>query len=1628
MKRFLALIVIFTFLFTTLFEGGNLAFALTLGSGATSSGSASAQLGNLQESAGPVKSFQTDLFTGRAQTSVPIFTPPGRKNVQPSLNLSYSSSGGNAWLGTGWSLDLGFIQRDVKRGVPKYNSSDKFVFSYQGVNSELVSVGTNEYRAKDEALFLKFVYDPTNNYWIITDKSGTKHYFGETTGARIEFTGKGTFQWALSKVKDTSGNYMSVTYTSDQFELYLSTVEYNGNETQSFAHTHKVEFTLESRTDTNLSFISGARQTMAKRLKEIQVKVKDTGGIYQLARKYSLTYNTSPATLRSRLYQVSECGKDGTTCLPAVTFTYQDKPLEFQPFGNFSNVRNDTYVGNKGSFMRNSRDASGWINTWADTMDLDGDGFPDRIQRKQTDGKWAVYKNLKTAFDSALEIQGIATVESASGGYYSRTVDSGNTRVDLADLNGDGFMDRVMALGSTNSTWYWQKNLGGTFGASASVTTITSADSSTGEYRINYTTTTAPTATYADLVDLNGDGLPDRVMKRDIDSDRYKVQWGSLDSNGNPAFNSSTSDFTGVQNPASAPTSFLNIRSYSVTNTSYQAACAELIDMNGDDLPDRVVANPSDLTKWKVQFNNGSSFEALEDWGPIENTTPATSDYYKMRSVSSAGLTHVDLVDINSDGLPDRVVYKDSTSWYVQYNKGNGFQTSQIMTGIENPTTNTNYNYIRMAESSTGDQGVDLLDVDGDGLIDRIISEEGASSWYVQKGKGPYPDLLSKIDNGRGGKTTISYTPSTGYDNKDTSGVNRLPFVVQVVTQVQQEDGMGNNYLTNYSYKGGMYEGTHDGFGFPKREFRGFREVTVTDSIGSKSIHTFGQDDHNKGKLLTKEVKDSSGNLFAKEVTTWSDTHPFTDVHFVFVSQQDNYVYDGDASYKQTRQSFTYDSYGNLASTTEEGEVGLTGDERKTTNDYVYNTTDYIVNTLKQTTLYDSDYTTVRAQKYFYYDGATLITTAPTKGLLTKEEEWLSAACGTPGPGCAGSPTTVMTYDTYGNIATITDARGYVTTNTYETTYRLFLTQISNAASQTRSFTYDAWIAQILTSTDQNSQVTTTNYDALGRVTKVISPEDSSAEPTQEFIYDLSTVPNKTTTKIKTSIPGQTYTYLTVYSFVDGLGREIQRRAPVEDSAKQVVSGGVEFDSRGQVSKQYVPYFENTSTSFVATDTSKPKATFTYDAVGRRIKVDYPDGTNSQIAFSDFVKTITDQRGKQLRYTNDGYGRLTKVEEFNSGSTYTTTYEYDVLNNLKKTTDNSANDTTITYDSLSRKTQMVDPDMGTWSYVYDKNDNLTSQTDAKSQVISFTYDNLNRVTLKDLPTGETDVTYNYDTAPSGFSGQTGYWVGRLAKVTDASGTHEFKYDKLGRVLSDKKTVDSIGYQFDRTYDSMGRVRTLTYPDTEVVTYTYNGSGDIETIQGVKNSVTTDYIKDVNYNASGQATFTKYGNNVTSDYTYNSQTLRLNQIVTKKPDGTTKLQDLSYTFDNEGNVTHISDIVNSMSQDFTYDDLNRLIQATGSAYGTKTYAYNTIGNMTTKGNLTLTYSGTSTRPHATTQVSWSTGQGPSYCPSSPCSFTYDSNGNMSVRGNDTLTYDSENRLKQITAHEGTTATQSYTLKL
>jgi|GEM_PF-5583898 len=55
--------------------------------------------------------LEVDNFKGVSYLSHPIEVPPGRDGLSPQNSLNYSSIRGNGWLGVGWDLSMGFIQR-----------------------------------------------------------------------------------------------------------------------------------------------------------------------------------------------------------------------------------------------------------------------------------------------------------------------------------------------------------------------------------------------------------------------------------------------------------------------------------------------------------------------------------------------------------------------------------------------------------------------------------------------------------------------------------------------------------------------------------------------------------------------------------------------------------------------------------------------------------------------------------------------------------------------------------------------------------------------------------------------------------------------------------------------------------------------------------------------------------------------------------------------------------------------------------------------------------------------------------------------------------------------------------------------------------------------------------------------------------------------------------------------------------------------------------------------------------------------------------------------------------------------------------------------------------------------------
>ena len=170
-----------------------------------------------------------------------------------------------------------------------------------------------------------------------------------------------------------------------------------------------------------------------------------------------------------------------------------------------------------------------------------------------------------------------------------------------------------------------------------------------------------------------------------------------------------------------------------------------------------------------------------------------------------------------------------------------------------------------------------------------------------------------------------------------------------------------------------------------------------------------------------------------------------------------------------------------------------------------------------------------------------------------------------------------------------------------------------------------------------------------------------------------------------------------------------------------------------------------------------------------------------------------------------------------------TRYTYDLRGNLTGVTDAAGNRTTITYDGLGRKTQVQDPDTGTWTYGYDALGRLTHQTDALGNQLSFTYDLLGRLTQQQgTPPGGTASTLATHTYDAG--GAAAHALGRRTGLTDNSGSTSWTYDQRGRVTGQTQTILGTAYTTQWRYDTLDRPVTLTYPDGEVLTTAYGAHG------------------------------------------------------------------------------------------------------------------------------------------------------------------------------------------------------------
>ena len=149
------------------------------------------QYGDPAEALGLIQPPTADP-SGGASLAHPLPVPPGRADVQPDLALTYDSSGGSGWVGVGWDLSVGAVTVDTEYGAPRYLAGEESE-SYRldgarlfpnAIRSEL------EIRAggprsdwvrqveDDHDLITRHGDTPSTYCWEVADTEGNRHWYG----------------------------------------------------------------------------------------------------------------------------------------------------------------------------------------------------------------------------------------------------------------------------------------------------------------------------------------------------------------------------------------------------------------------------------------------------------------------------------------------------------------------------------------------------------------------------------------------------------------------------------------------------------------------------------------------------------------------------------------------------------------------------------------------------------------------------------------------------------------------------------------------------------------------------------------------------------------------------------------------------------------------------------------------------------------------------------------------------------------------------------------------------------------------------------------------------------------------------------------------------------------------------------------------------------------------------------------------------------------------------------------------------------------------------------------------------------------------------------------------------------
>lgn len=622
------------------------------------------------------------------------------------------------------------------------------------------------------------------------------------------------------------------------------------------------------------------------------------------------------------------------------------------------------------------------------------------------------------------------------------------------------------------------------------------------------------------------------------------------------------------------------------------------------------------------------------------------------------------------------------------------------------------------------------------------------------------------------------------------------------------------------------------------------------------------------------------------------------------------------------------------------------------------------------------------------------------------------------------STTRLMRYDIFGNVV---DAQmSCCVVKSFGFSHLTYYSQPdwvrSGPDSETElnlktNYRYNNFTGQVIEEKNPDGWPTYYEYDRALRLKRVSLPtgaeERAAFQDNNEndlLVYESQTIYDDLgTTKVITS-----------KQWFDGSGRVIRAGTGTGDAPDSFDVIAMVYDGLGRVTKRSNPYLGD------ADGKSPGGAQFwtvnSYDELSRVDNVELPDHQTIRTNYNGAVTTVTDTVGRRSRSEVDGLGRLVKVIEQNPANgnlEWETTYSYDVLNNLTEI-NQGGQIRTFTYDDKSRLTHEKTPEAGQVDYTYTPFDAVKTRTDARGVVTTYTYGELNRLT----DVSHNNVTGVAPTVPVSITyKRSSPGKGQVEMVTDGAGSESYGYDSFGRLQLRTRVIDGISYETRYEYNKASQMTLMIYPSGKRVKVGHDARGRLSALQRVDSSggVQESYLSGINYRVEGLISSQTLGNSATESFNYSNDRLQLTRQRVTKDNST--LLDLSYLYDavaekmgsgstagNSGQLVSISGTINGQSrnQAFTYDNVGRLVTATGWGTWERRYDYDR------QGNRTAVWDAVSGGAQLQNTVIGQVGgiKTNRIASVNGTAFSYDASGNVTSDGARTFTYDAESRIASV----------------